>query len=191
MPSLSNRVGILRTRLAPDAKPGNRSVPRLPPENQQDTSLVPWLFCDPSATMEGSLLYMDKKTIQKAGAIILGNTDKNIIALLYRAKLKDWSFPKGHIEQGENAIQAMKREVLEETGLVVNILCELPDLLYTHPNGTAISTKMFLVQSENDSRTHQEHEGDAIQWVPIQKVNSTLSYDNLREYFKEVLPLIK
>ena len=32
-----------------------------------------------------------------------------------------WGFPKGHLEEGENPIQAAIREVQEETGFVVTI----------------------------------------------------------------------
>lgn len=54
----------------------------------------------------------------KAGAIVSRN-DGSEILLVYRAKHDDWSFPKGHIEEGENPEQAMRREVVEETGLTV------------------------------------------------------------------------
>jgi len=38
--------------------------------------------------------------IQKAGAIIL-NKNNDSILLLYGGNKYDWSFPKGHIEEGE------------------------------------------------------------------------------------------
>lgn len=130
-------------------------------------------------------------TIQKAGAIILSSKNKNKIALLYRAKQKDWSFPKGHVEQEEGAAQAMAREIKEETGLTVQILRELPNIQYTHPNGNEISTRMFLVQSEDDSCLKTEHDGDDIKWIPINQVDATLSYNNLKEYFKKILPFLE
>jgi 8-oxo-dGTP diphosphatase len=131
---------------------------------------------------------MAKNTILKAGAIVRNNA-KNEIALLYRAKQNDWSFPKGHTEPGESSASTMAREIEEEIGLQVQILRELPDLNYIHPNGNAISTKMFLAQSKGDS-VKPELEGDDVKWMPIGKVISVLSHDNLKEYFKAVLPLI-
>jgi 8-oxo-dGTP pyrophosphatase MutT (NUDIX family) len=131
------------------------------------------------------------KLTQKAGAIILSKNDENKIALLYRGKQNDWSFPKGHIENGEYPTSAMIREIKEETGLLVKILCELPDMHYTHPDGSAISIKMFLVQSEDDALLRPELEADAVKWVPMNEVPSTLSHDNLREYFEKVSRLIK
>ena len=128
---------------------------------------------------------------QKAGAIILSKNDENKIALLYRGKQNDWSFPKGHIENDEYPTSAMIREIKEETGLLVKILRELPDMYYTHPDGSAVSIKMFLVQSEDDALLRPELEADAVKWVPMNEALSTLSHDNLREYFEKVSRLIK
>lgn len=129
---------------------------------------------------------MTTKNIQKAGAIILSNDDNNKIALLYRGKQKDWSFPKGHAEEGESSTETMIREIKEETGLSVIILRELPDSRYTHPDGSNILTKMFLVRSIDDSTLKTEYDSDSIEWVPIDKVPSRLSYGNLKEYFEKV-----
>ncbi len=131
------------------------------------------------------------KSTQKAGAIILSKDDQNKIALLYRGKQNDWSFPKGHIEEGENPTATMRREIKEETGLSIIILRELPGINYTHPNGGNISTKMFLVQSEDDTLLRPEFKEDNIKWIPINEVSSILSYNNLKEYFKEIYHLIK
>ena len=134
---------------------------------------------------------MTNKTTQKAGAIILSSANKNKIALLYRGKQNDWSFPKGHIENGENPTNAMIREIKEETGLSVKLLRELAELNYIHPNGNTISTKMFLVQSEDDALLKLEFEIDDVKWTPIKDVCSTLSYDNLKEYFKKISHIIE
>lgn len=134
---------------------------------------------------------MTTKEVQKAGAIILSKNDNKKIALLYRGKQKDWSFPKGHTEDGENPTETMTREIKEETGLSVVILRELPDLQYTHPDGSSISTKMFLVNSTDDGTLKTEHESDSIEWVPIDNVSSRLSYNNLKEYFEKVSEVIQ
>ena len=117
--------------------------------------------------------------------------DLGEILLTTNKERKMWAFPKGHVEPGENAVQTMVREIKEETGLNVRILRELPDLDYIHTGGSVISTKMFLVQSEDNSLLRLEHEGDDIKWIPTDKVTTVLSYDNLKEYFNKVSPLIK
>lgn len=51
-----------------------------------------------------------------AGAVIFRRSDRGIRLLLLRA-YKNWDFPKGMVEPGEDALAAARREVLEETGL--------------------------------------------------------------------------
>jgi 8-oxo-dGTP pyrophosphatase MutT (NUDIX family) len=51
-----------------------------------------------------------------AGAVIFRRSDKGIRLLVLRA-YKNWDFPKGAIEPGEDALAAARREVEEETGL--------------------------------------------------------------------------
>ena len=51
-----------------------------------------------------------------AGAVVFRRSDKGIRLLVLRA-YKNWDFPKGTIEPGEDALAAARREVEEETGL--------------------------------------------------------------------------
>ena len=60
-----------------------------------------------------------------------------------------WSLPAGAIEPGESPEQAVRREVLEETGLVVfpgEILCVFGgrDFRYVYPNGDAVEYTVVL-----------------------------------------------
>jgi bis(5'-nucleosidyl)-tetraphosphatase len=50
-----------------------------------------------------------------AGGVVLG--DHGTIALICRAGGAGWTFPKGHIEEGETDEDAARREIAEETGL--------------------------------------------------------------------------
>jgi len=51
-----------------------------------------------------------------AGAVIFRRSDRGIRLLVLRA-YRNWDFPKGMIEPGEDALAAARREVEEETGL--------------------------------------------------------------------------
>lgn len=134
---------------------------------------------------------MSKEKILKAGAIILSKENKRNVVLLFRGKHNDWSFPKGHIEEGEDAVQTMIREMKEETGLNIQILRNLPDIEYSYRDGTTISTKMFLVNSLDDSLLKLEFDTDKIMWVDYMSVVDQVSYDNLKEYFKLITPILE
>jgi 8-oxo-dGTP pyrophosphatase MutT (NUDIX family) len=51
-----------------------------------------------------------------AGAVVFRRTERGVLLLLLRA-YKNWDFPKGMVEPGEDALAAARREVEEETGL--------------------------------------------------------------------------
>ena len=121
----------------------------------------------------------------------MSSVDKRKIALLYRGKEKDWSFPKGHIEAGENLKETMIREVQEETGLKVDILQELQNFKFFSPREGDVFLKMFLVLSKDDSLLKLEYAGDKIMWIDLEKIIEKLSYDNLKEYFRSVYPTVK
>ena len=57
-----------------------------------------------------------KPASRAAGAVVFRRSDRGIRLLLLRA-YKNWDFPKGLVEPGENELAAAKREVEEETGL--------------------------------------------------------------------------
>lgn len=128
--------------------------------------------------------------VKKAGALILSSKSPHQLLLVYRGNHDDWSFPKGHTEEGEDALSTMKREIQEETGLEVGIIAELPPLSYHHKSGSQVVTDMFLVRSLDDSTLSIEHEGDKLAFFNLNEVGEKLTYENLQEYFKQARPLI-
>jgi len=57
-----------------------------------------------------------KPVSRAAGAVIFRRGERGIRVLLLRA-YKNWDFPKGMVEPGEEDLAAARREVAEETGI--------------------------------------------------------------------------
>ncbi len=58
------------------------------------------------------------KSIDRSSGGIVLNTRGEIVLVSQHLSGKAWSFPKGHVENNENDLDAAKREIHEETGLV-------------------------------------------------------------------------
>jgi ADP-ribose pyrophosphatase YjhB (NUDIX family) len=77
------------------------------------------------------------RPIVGVGAVIV---DRGRVLLVRRAKPPlqgEWSLPGGAVEAGETLVAALQREVLEETGLVVDVgtVVEILDRIHTDGDG--------------------------------------------------------
>lgn len=124
--------------------------------------------------------------MQKAGAIILRHRDvKPEVLLIYRKKTNDWTFPKGHVEAGEDAAMAVVREVKEETGLDVQVVKPLPKNEYDSAAEGHVETTMFLVELIDPSQPmHLEHDGDELRWMTFHEAELMLTHENLKGYLR-------
>ncbi len=129
--------------------------------------------------------------VKKAGCILL-NVENKSIALVYREKQKDYSFPKGHLEGDESLIECAIRETAEETKFDCEILDENPIYIeeYVTPSGEDVEMYYFLSKytglSDNDSDdTHPTF------WIPFDEVYDKLSYDSLKKVWNSVKDKVK
>ena len=83
--------------------------------------------------------------IKKAGTILI---NKRKIGLVYRSNHDDYSFPKGHQEEGETSLECAIRETNEETKREVTLLMEEPLYVeyYTDSKNNFCNCVYYLVR---------------------------------------------
>lgn len=75
-------------------------------------------------------ILLNMKKSYRAGGIVLNNENK--IAL---ANEHLWGFPRGGVEEGEEYLEASKREIEEETGLIELEYIKELGIYERYPNG--------------------------------------------------------
>jgi len=129
---------------------------------------------------------------KSCGAIVFRKYHGNVELLLIKHTLAGhWSFPKGHVEAGETEKETAHREVLEETGIEV----ELSDLFrevvtYSPKKDVMKDVIYFLGKAKNFDYVPQEEEIAQIKWVEINLAMSFLTYDNDKQLVSKAKPLI-
>lgn len=97
-----------------------------------------------------------------------------------------YGFPKGHVEIGETEKETAIREIKEETGLDIKIIS---DKRYTQSyivkENVHKDVVFFLASIENNNEKRQVEEIEEILWVDINEVENVLTYDSLKELWKE------
>lgn len=130
--------------------------------------------------------------MNKGGCILLSK-DLKKVAIVYREKQNDYSFPKGHIEKEENIVNCAIRETEEETGRVCNLLSRTPIGIFNYNNyeGT-IKTYMYLaVDNGPINRRIKDEDKEITIWVPFDEVEEKLTYQDLKDFWNNVKDKIK
>jgi 8-oxo-dGTP pyrophosphatase MutT (NUDIX family) len=124
-----------------------------------------------------------------AGGVIVRRTDAGMTVLLIRDAYRNWGFPKGHLEEGEDAAAAALREITEETGLtdLVNH-GRIQDIdWFFRFRGKLIhkTCTFFLVESATGEPLPQHDEGiTACRWLGVEDALQALSYANARDVLR-------
>lgn len=125
--------------------------------------------------------------MNKAGCILI-NKELKKIGLVYRKKLNDYSFPKGHLEENETLSECAVRETTEETGRDCKLISdkEIGVIEYTNYEGQ-IKTYMFLALDKGKTNKKiAEKDKEEVVWVNYNEVESKLSYQNLKDFWNKV-----
>ncbi len=117
---------------------------------------------------------------KSCGAVVYRKFHGNTEVLLVRhVKSGHWSFPKGHMEEGETEEDTAKREIKEETGVDVLIDTGFRETVnYSPKRNTKKTVVYFVAMATSHELVPQEEEISDIKWQEIDQAPITLTYDN-------------
>lgn len=125
-----------------------------------------------------------------SGAVVYRKNNGEIEYLLLESQNKGhfWGFPKGHVEGNETLEETAKREIKEETQLVLPI--DTSFHVYTEydlPNGNRKQMTLYtadLTQSEDIYLQAEEIKNCG--WFNYADARERLTYDNLKQLLDQV-----
>ena len=129
------------------------------------------------------------KKEKACGTIIIDNNK----VLLIQQKQGFYGFPKGHVEGNETEVETAIRETKEETNLDV-VVDESKRFEISYIVNDNIDKKVvyFLAKLTGENNIiAQEEEINEVLWVDIDKAEDILTFDNLKELWKEVLKEVR
>lgn len=131
-----------------------------------------------------------KKT-KSAGGVVVGGAGK---ILVVNQRGTSWSLPKGHIDPGEDALTAAKREIYEEAGIEdLEFVRELGNYqrYKIGKNGGEDQSElktiiMFLFKTEEKSLSPIDPHNPEARWIEKEKVAEILTHPKDKAFFVQV-----
>lgn len=122
-----------------------------------------------------------------AGGVVLVPVGRQtFVALIEVQDKRVLALPKGHLEEGEEAVDTAVREVWEETGLRTRLVAPLGEIsywFYSRRQRARISKRVefFLLEYRAGSPAHFNEEVDGVRLVPLHQAPSIVSYPGERD----------
>lgn len=133
--------------------------------------------------------------VEKSCGIILvlrrENDENRFLILRQNNDTESWSFPKGHIEEGETLKETALRELKEETGIIKVKFSNLPNIIEKYDfekNGETIHkiNELFIAFTEDDQIKIKEDEILEYRWATYKEAINIYVYELQKKNLEKV-----
>lgn len=125
--------------------------------------------------------HQDPRHIVAAGGLVRNDAGE---VLLIESARGDWEFPGGQVEEGESLPQALEREMLEETGYVVQV-DKLAAVYSNLSHGPKVIFDFLCRLAGGEAKTSAESR--QVVWVPAETALNRLSRRGMRDRLRHML----
>lgn len=135
-------------------------------------------------------------TIYAAGVVCWREQDGKLeVALVHREVYKDWGFPKGKLDPGEQLPETAVREVLEESGFKVRLGRKLGVINYQVGEGLDKEVHYWASRVTDKAIAKQKFvpnkEIAKVEWIAAKEALTLLSYEHDQNLLQQVIQLHK
>lgn len=137
-------------------------------------------------------LMVERESLVRAAGCVLwrrSSAGPVELALVYRPRWADWSWPKGKLKRGETFEEAARREVLEETGHTCRLGTVLPSARYIDHQGRPKEVRYWAAEATGGA-FEPNTEVSVLVWLPPDEAGDLLTQERDRSMIPLVLMAI-
>ena len=129
----------------------------------------------------------NRAPVLAAGGIVLREVAPPLVAIVRLRKNKAWVLPKGKLKSGENARDAARREVMEETGHDVTVHEYLGEMT-SEPGARPKTVQFWRMYAAGKPTRKLMHDVKAVKWLPLDRAIATLTHPHEQAFLRQVGP---
>jgi len=127
------------------------------------------------------------ETPTHAGGVVVAGTGAERQFLITRGSRPphEWVLPKGHIDPGETAEAAACREVLEETGVVAEVVAPAGEERFVY-EGREVRVRYFAMRATGTGTAIEDRD---VHWCALDDALALLGFESARDMVRRAAAL--